>query len=89
MRCSSAKIDTHCATGTSKWPEPSEVTAGGILRYGNTPLRVVPARDLKIELLNGWALFSIMFILLFLCSSKSIEAFDAHNNGGSMKLDRL
>ena len=65
MRCSSGKIETHCATGTSKWPEPSEVRAGGILRYENTPLRVVLARDLKTEWLNGWTLWIVLLCSFF------------------------
>ena len=60
MRCSSAKIDIHCATGTGKWPEPSGVRAASILRYENTPLRVVPARNLIIEWLNGWTLWIVL-----------------------------
>ena len=65
MRCSSAKIETHCATGTGKWPEPSQVRAGGILRYENTPLRVVLARDLKTEWLNGWTLWIVLLCSFF------------------------
>lgn len=90
MRWPSAKVETHCAIGTGKWPEPSGVRARGILRYEITPLRVVPARDLKIEWFKWVDTMdcSIMFIFLFLWSSKSIEAVDAHihNNHGSMKL---
>lgn len=77
-------------TGTGKWPEPSGVRAAGILRYENTPPRVVLARDLKIEWLNGWTLWIVLLCsFFFLCSSKSIEAFDAYNNHGPIKLDRL
>lgn len=59
------KKETHCATGTSKWPEPSGVRTGGILRYENTLLRVVPARDLKTEWLNGWILWIVLLYSFF------------------------
>ena len=74
MRCSSAKIETHCATGTGKWPEPSEVRAGDILRYENTPLRVVLARDLKTEWLTGdhSGLFYYVHIFFYSCVAQKV-----------------